>query len=162
MKIISVILLTLALAAGGFFYYQRQQQKEAANRPTERPTTATVESRDIRYAVSAAGDIGPADQVSVRPEVNGKIAELPVDIGDKVKKDQLLCRLDDRDLHTERDQRQIEIDGAKLSLTKSERTYARNQKLYDDHLLPLQQHTLDCSSFICQSKLAVGITKVTL
>ena len=140
MKIISVILLTLALAAGGFLYFNRQQQREAANRPAERPTTATVESRDINFAVSAAGDIGPADQVSVRPEVNGKIDELPVDIGDKVKKDQLLCRLDDRDLMTERDQRQIEIDGAKLQLTKAERSYARNKQLFDDQLLPLETY----------------------
>ena len=37
-----------------------------------------------------AGDIGPADQVSVRPEINGLVSELPVDIGDTVKKGDLL------------------------------------------------------------------------
>ena len=43
-----------------------------AERIANRPTTAVVEARDIYFAVTAAGDIGPADQVSVRPEVDGR------------------------------------------------------------------------------------------
>ena len=62
----------------------------------ERPTTATVELRDINFAVNAAGEIAPAEQVSVRPEINGLVEVLPVDVGDRVKKDALLFKLDDK------------------------------------------------------------------
>jgi RND family efflux transporter MFP subunit len=97
-----------------------------------------VESRDIRFMVNAAGDIGPADQVSVRPEVNGRIAELPVDIGDKVRKGQLLCRLDDKDLQIERSQRLTEIDSAKFQLQKTRRNFERAKHLFAERLISVE------------------------
>src|SRR6188768_1508406 len=109
------IVLILVLVGGGWGVqkWRSTMPKDAPGAVAGRPTTAVVDSRDIRFAVNAAGDIGPAEQVSVRPEVNGKIAELPVDIGDKVRKNDLLCRLDDKDLQIERLTRLAEIDGAK-------------------------------------------------
>ena len=85
--------------------------------------------------MNAAGDIGPADQVSVRPEINGRIVELPVDLGDKVTKGALLCRLDDKDLQIERSQRLTEIDGARLQLQKATRNFDRSQKLFAEQLI---------------------------
>src|SRR6187431_1224119 len=93
-----ILLVALAGAAWGYQKWRTHGVDAETARLASRPTTAVVETRDIHFAVNAAGDIGPADQVSVRPEVNGKIAELPVDIGDKVRKNDLLCRLDDKDL----------------------------------------------------------------
>src|ERR1044071_9725739 len=97
--------------------------------------TAVVETRDIHFAVSAAGEIGPADQVSVRPEINGKILTLPVDIGDRVKKNSVLFPLDDQDLQTERSSRLIEIEAAKLQLEKAKRDYERSKQLYAEKLI---------------------------
>jgi hypothetical protein len=54
--------------------------------PTGLP--AVVETRSIYFSVSAA-EIGPAEQVSVRPEVHGMIATLPVDLGDTVRRSSL-------------------------------------------------------------------------
>ena len=51
---------------------------------------AESELRDISFAVNAAGEISPAEQVSVRPEINGRIEDLPVDLGDRVKKGDLV------------------------------------------------------------------------
>ncbi|MFM1768940.1 MAG: hypothetical protein RJA22_1469 [Verrucomicrobiota bacterium] len=134
MKFIIPILAIAGLAAGGYFLYQnRTAQPRAAAQG--RATTATVESRDIRFEITAAGDIGPADQVSVRSEVNGRIVELPVDIGDQVKKGDLLCRLDDKDLQIERSQRLIEIDAARLQLQKARRTFDRQRQLLEKSLV---------------------------
>ena len=94
-----------------------------------------MESRDIHFAINAAGEIGPADQVSVRPEVNGRILELPVDIGDKVRTGDLLFQLDDRDLQIEKESQQKEIERAKLGIEQAERNYLRSQALYDEFLI---------------------------
>jgi HlyD family secretion protein len=67
--------------------------------------------------------------------VNGRIAELPVNIGDQAKKGDLLCALDDRDLQTERSSRMTEIEGAKLQLLQSQRLYERSKRLYNDALI---------------------------
>src|ERR1043166_1781950 len=95
----------------------------------------SVTARNISFAVNAAGDIGPADQVSVRPEVSGKIASLPVDIGDVVKSGQLLFALDDQDLRTERASKLTDIEGAKLRLEKSRRDFDRSKQLFENKLI---------------------------
>ena len=95
--------------------FWRSAEPTAAAGKSSRPTSAVVESRNISFAISAAGEITPAEQVSVRPEVSGRIDKLPVDIGDKVKKGDILFTLDDRDLQTEKAQRQIEIDGSQTA-----------------------------------------------
>lgn len=138
MKLISIFLLVSGLGAGGYFLWRNGPVIDQAKDAPTRATTANVESRDIRFIVNAAGDIGPADQVSVRPEVNGRIAELPVDIGDKVKKDALLFRLDDKDLQIEKSQRLAEIDGAKFQLQKAGRNLERSKHLFQEKLISVE------------------------
>ena len=133
MRFFIAVVLVAALAGGGYFVWSKVPRGNGQDEAGIK--TAIVEARDISFAVSAAGDIGPADQVSVRPEVNGRIAELPVDIGDKVRKNDLLCRLDDKDLQIERLTRLAEIDGAKVQLTKAKRNYLRSQELFEDELI---------------------------
>src|SRR5438309_2328429 len=102
------IVVLAAVFGGGAWGLQKWRTSLPANSASAlaaRPTTAMVETRSIHFAVNAAGDIGPAEQVSVRPEINGKINSLPVDIGDQIKQDAVLFTLDDQDLQTERAQR---------------------------------------------------------
>ena len=140
MKWFVSLLVVAALGAGGYFFWGQYQRKQAEAAQASEIATAQVESRDIRFAVSAAGDIGPADQVSVRPEIGGKLAELPVDIGDRVKSNSLLCRLDDKELTAERESRVTEIAGAKLQLEKCERSFKRNQQLFEGKLISLETY----------------------
>jgi HlyD family secretion protein len=135
MKFVLALLVVAGVGAGGYYLWSKSPGRDSGSEGSERSTTATVEPRSIRFGVTAAGDIGPADQVSVRPEINGRIAELPVDIGDKVPKDALLCRLDDRDLQIEKQSREAEVDGAKLGLQKAQRTFLRNKQLFTDKLI---------------------------
>ena len=90
---------------------------------------------DINFAVNAAGEIAPAEQVSVRPEINGQIELLPVDVGDRVKKDALLFKLDDKVLQQQRASNLTDIEKAKLNLEKAERDYKRAQQLLADKLI---------------------------
>ena len=135
MKFVFILLVVAGVSAGGYYLWSKSPGRDSFSQTNDNITTATVEPRSIRFAVTAAGDIGPADQVSVRPEINGRILELPVDIGDKVTKDSLLCRLDDRDLQIEKQTREAEVDGAKLALQKAQRTFLRNKKLFSETLI---------------------------
>src|SRR4051812_29538200 len=114
MRLFITIIIVATLSVGGFFFLKQRGRKGAASPDSKPISNASVEERDISFAITAAGEIGPADQVSVRPEINGKIAELPVDLGDRIKKGELLCRLDDSDLQTERDSQLSQIAGARL------------------------------------------------
>ncbi|HVM51293.1 MAG TPA: hypothetical protein VMU04_24900, partial [Candidatus Acidoferrum sp.] len=68
-----IFLIVLAgLCAGGYYGWGRWRKASEAAAVPSRPTTAIAELRDINFAVNAAGEIAPAEQVSVRPEINGK------------------------------------------------------------------------------------------
>ncbi len=144
-------LVAAAAVAGAYFaarqwpdkvmFWKNSASAETGKKPA-RPTTAVVATRNINFSISAAGEITPAEQVSVRPEVSGRIDKLPVDIGDKIKKGDVLFTLDDTDLQTEKSQRQIEIEGAKLQVTtaqlmveKSEINFNRNKDLFAQKLV---------------------------
>jgi HlyD family secretion protein len=131
------IVLLLLLAGGwvGFVQVRAWQGKKLQATLENGPKTAIVEARDIDFSINAAGDIGPADQVSVRPEINGRIEILSVDIGDKVRKGSILFTLDDKDLQTERASRVAEIEGARLQLERAERNYERARQLFEQKLI---------------------------
>ena len=134
MKILIVILLVGALGAGGWYYTQRQRAG-AVSQVSTKVDTAIIETRNIKFAINAAGDITPAEQVSVRPEVNGKIEVLPVDVGDRVKSGQLLFKLDDRELQTQRQQEEKNVERSRLQLGQAERDYKRAQQLFEGKLI---------------------------
>lgn len=136
MKTVVTILVILGLA--GAAYYWRNHLPTPGNTSAgnvARPTTAEVIQTNISFAVNAAGEIGPAEQVSVRPEINGKIEQLPVDLGDRVKKGDLLFKLDDKELQQQRESNVTGIERAKLELAKAERDFKRSEQLLTERLI---------------------------
>ena len=55
--------------------------------------TEKAEKRDITQKVSTTGKIEPEFKVVITPEVTGEIVALPVKEGDKVKKGDLLIKI---------------------------------------------------------------------
>jgi RND family efflux transporter MFP subunit len=130
-----VLVVILGAGFGGYALWNNWQKGKGASVSPEHPSTAPAELRNINFAVNAAGEIGPAEQVSVRPEINGKIEVLPVDIGDRVKKRELLFKLDDKELQQQRSSNLTDIDKAKLELEKAQRDHRRAQQLLADKLI---------------------------
>ncbi|MEM9443963.1 MAG: efflux RND transporter periplasmic adaptor subunit [Verrucomicrobiota bacterium] len=130
--------MILVAAAGywGLPYLQEVQDSAASENLPD--LIASVERRSITRTVETAGDIDPAEKVEVKAEVSAKIKRIHFDVGDTVKKGELLIELDARDLLTEKEARQQEITGAKLELQKAERDFDRNQKLFKKELVAEQ------------------------
>lgn len=130
-----VVLVVLGVAGGAFYGWRSAHQGKPAIALAARSATAVAELRDISFVVNAAGEITPAEQVSVRPEINGKIDTLPVDIGDRIRKSALLFKLDDTQLQQQRAANVTDIDKAKLELTKAQRDLQRAERLLADKLI---------------------------
>ncbi len=130
-------ILLAVLLAGGAWGVQKWSGLNLGGgaAASDLPPTAVAEKRSIQFAVNAAGDIGPAEQVSVRPEINGRIDKLPVDISDQVKKGELLFSLDDKELQNERASSVTDIERARLELDQAKRNYERARQLHDDNLI---------------------------
>jgi HlyD family secretion protein len=137
MKNIIILILVLAVGYFGYTSFTENQNESNSNliKLKNRETTHIIETRDINFSVTVAGEISPAEKVSVRPEVHGKIAELPVDISDQVAAGDLLFRLDDKDLKIEIDTRKKQIDSANLQLEQSKNEFERSKKLFNDGLI---------------------------
>jgi len=135
MKSILTVIVILGLAGGAYWFWKNRATTGNGGRMSTRPTTAEVIQTNINFAVNAAGEISPAEQVSVRPEINGRIETLPVDLGDNVKKGDLLFKLDDAELQQQRASNLTDIERAKLELEKAERDFKRAEELRNDKLI---------------------------
>ena len=141
MKKLIIVLIIAALAGGGWYYYkQSSQNAEPAMQTRQDKGVQKVKRRSIQLSITAAGDISPAEQVSVIPETSGRIKALLVDIGDNVKKGDVLVTLDDETLLKERDTQTTEIEGSRLQVERDKRSYDRAQQLFDKGLLSTAEY----------------------
>lgn len=95
---------------------------------------ARVERRDIQFSIEVTGDVNPAQQVEIKPEVSGRIIHLRVEAGQEVKSGDTLVELDDTDLLTERQGALTTIEGAKLAVTRAKGNFGRGEGLYSAKL----------------------------
>jgi HlyD family secretion protein len=106
-----------------------------AGEPEIRYKEFTVRKGTFRSSVSASGIVIPIDRVQIKSKASGLIEEMPVEEGDFVKKESLICRLDQTDVKAEVDQAKADLDIAKAELKQAENTYRRQQQLYSKGLL---------------------------
>jgi macrolide-specific efflux system membrane fusion protein len=85
------VLLILALAAGGGYYYYQRMERAPGGPAYE---TATVELGDIETSVTAIANMQPKNYVDVGTQVSGQLRTIKPDIGDLVKKGDLLAEID--------------------------------------------------------------------
>jgi RND family efflux transporter MFP subunit len=139
-KFLPLLLLATALAGGGWWLVQ--SGKLGGNGQDEIPDRllARAEKRNIDFSVEVSGDVAPAFQLEVKSEVSGKVKATHVEAGDPVKSGDLLVEIDDRDLITEKQSVQTEIDGAQLEVVKDRRNFERAKELYESKLISREQY----------------------
>ncbi|MHB8433733.1 MAG: efflux RND transporter periplasmic adaptor subunit [Candidatus Tyrphobacter sp.] len=71
--------------------------------------TAPVERQTLVQSVSASGTVNPQNTVSVGTQVSGTISEIDVDFNSKVRKGQVLARLDPSTLQAQLNQAQASL-----------------------------------------------------
>ncbi len=90
--------------------------------------TTDVQSGDFRITVSATGKVVPITQVEVLSKASGEVIELPHETGDRVKKGELLARVDpiDEQRNVKKSEAALDSAKAKLEKAKSELELARS------------------------------------
>lgn len=84
------------------------------------PRTATVERGSLVALVNAAGTVEATSQVNLAFGTSGRVTELDVAPGDKVKAGQTLAKLDTTDLELAVKQAQVSLDTANTQLAQTE------------------------------------------
>lgn len=115
------LLIFALLLAGSLFWYLNNKAKD---RELNYQTT-TLEKRTITTTVLATGNMEPTNTVDVGIEVSGTISEVLVDYNERVKKGQLMARLDSVKLASKVTSYQAAL--AKLEANIAEATASLNQ-----------------------------------
>ena len=117
-RTILVVVFLLAVAgAASWWYWPR------GNAGNNDPATAKVVRRDLASTVLATGAVKPqvGAEVRVGARISGKVERLHANIGDQVKREQVLAELEKADLEAKVNQRSAELQmaEAKLAAVKS-------------------------------------------
>jgi membrane fusion protein (multidrug efflux system) len=83
-------------------------------------STKTVETREVKRTVEMVGTLGGWEEVTVSNEMAGMIEKILVDLGDKVKKGQLLLRFDQREAKLALAQAEANLEATKKALTQAQ------------------------------------------
>ena len=94
--------------------------------------TATISRGDLRQIVSATGEIQPLNMVSVGSQVSGIIEEIYVDYNSRVKKGDVLLKIDTSVLQASVDEAKASLDSAISQRNYAKNEYLRNKTLYQD------------------------------
>ena len=120
--IVAALVAILALAA--VLVHRSALARET---PTYRFTA--VERGDVEASVSATGTLSAVRTVSVGTQVSGQIAELFVDFNDKVKKGQLLARIDPTLQEQSVTDAYAALERAQAQALQAQREHNRNREL---------------------------------
>src|SRR5213592_3207536 len=82
-------------------------------------TTEVIKARDLEAIVSASGKIQPKRLVNISAETSGRVVELAVNEGDRVKRGQFLLQIDPKSLRTRVDSGTASLEAASASLEQS-------------------------------------------
>ena len=125
--IIAASSLVVAIAIGAYVVHSRGGSDKAETAVT----TAIVEKRDMGSLVQATGIIKPkvGAEVKVGARITGKVEHLYANIGDRVKKGQILVRLEQDDLKARSDQAEAAYLEAKAAFDKAKLDLERDKPL---------------------------------
>lgn len=124
------LLLLLAIVAAGifaYFYYQKTNHKKAVVQLAAAP----VKIGYIARYITATGTIEPVDTVSVGAQVSGVVESVYADYNSKVKKGQLLARVDASLFQAQADQARANLMNMQSNLVYQDNNYNRQSKLFN-------------------------------
>jgi HlyD family secretion protein len=139
-KLITILLVLLAVGAGGAAYYMRD------NRPEPTVTTMPVSRGDVVDVVPATGTLEAVTTVDVGTQVSGLVQDMYADFNSIVKKGQIIARLDPSLIQTQIEQRtasvvraEADLERLRVNLADSERKFNQARQMWDKQLIPKDQ-----------------------
>ncbi|WP_374565755.1 efflux RND transporter periplasmic adaptor subunit [Ideonella sp.] len=109
-----IAVLAVALAAGGVAWWRAQARADAPHYVTEEITRG-----DIALTVTANGTLQPTRSVNIGSELSGTVSEVLVDVNDRVKKGQVLVRLDTAKLQDQVAKSEAALQSARAGIAQA-------------------------------------------
>lgn len=118
---------TLFLAALGMAAVFSAYSSQAA----ESLAVAKADYREVAQTYSVEGVVEAVRQSTVSAQISGRVKEINFDVGDTVKKGQVLLRIDERETEQALIGSQAQVMQARAALTQAKANYERSVQLFE-------------------------------
>ena len=151
-KLFWIFLIVVVLAGAGGYGYYRWKQAQASSTQTSTLQTATVRQGDLVIRASGTGTLIAVTESDLVFGTSGKLENILVKVGDKVKAGQLLAQLDDSSQQTalaQAKQDLLELTSPAALATAQQNVAAAQQEIYNDEValnnltVPVKQAIID-------------------
>lgn len=131
----AAILLIVAVIAGTFvFLYQKSRPKEMVYQ------ISTVQLKDLQKSTIVTGKIEPRDEVNIKPQISGIIAELYKEPGQMVRKDEVIAKVKVIPDMSSLSSAENRVRLAEINLAQAETDFKRMQKLYEEKVISAEDY----------------------
>ncbi|MBL8215074.1 MAG: efflux RND transporter periplasmic adaptor subunit [Bryobacterales bacterium] len=122
-RLFSILLVVFGVIGGTAFFTVRAYTRSTQKIDPER--LVKVERMDLARSVVATGKVEPETKVEVKSKASGIILHLPVNVGDTVRKGQVICELDKNDLQPRLREAQAAVSVAEAAVKNAKAEYER-------------------------------------
>jgi RND family efflux transporter MFP subunit len=129
-----IILGLIILLLVGYFGYAKILKKEIE----DRYILAKVERKTISVSVSGSGNVEAEKEIDLKSEVPGKILEILCKEGDRVKKGDILIKLDSENAREQVNLAQRAVEDAEKSLTNAQKSIFDAESALNDAKISLE------------------------
>src|SRR3989441_6740008 len=102
-------------------------------------TTEAIKTRDLDAVVSASGKIQPKRLVQISADAPGRVVNLAVNEGDRIKKGQFLLQIDPKSLRTRVDSNTASLGAAQASLGAAQAQMEQSRQAIESARVQLDQ-----------------------
>src|SRR3970040_497052 len=124
-KILGAVVAIAVIGSVVGFSVSRENRKKVTVQ------TGKVEKKDLVQVVTASGEVRPRRYVNVGANVSGRLIEINVLEGDRVKKGQLLAKVESERYEAAQRQSEAGVAAARADLQRTEADVAAAKLAYD-------------------------------
>ena len=153
---ILLVVLAAAIFVGTFVYlFQRSKPKEIQYQEV------VPEKGDIAKSTVVTGKIQPRDEVNVKPQINGIVAELYKKAGETVQQNEVIAKLKVIPDMSQLSSAQSRVRLAEVNLKQAQTNYNREKQLFDQQLVSADEFE-KVEQALQQAKEEMSIAQETL
>ena len=133
-KYIVVALIAIVFLGTFIFLFVKSKPKEVQYQEL------TVEKADIQRTTVVTGKITPRNEVNIKPQINGIIAELYKEAGQQVERGEVIAKLTVIPDMNSLSSAQSRVRLAEINLKQAQTNFDREQALYEKNLVSAEEY----------------------
>lgn len=135
-RVFKFILLAVLIAAvlGTFYFLWKKSQPVVKNYVVEEVTKSNIEKRTV-----ATGKVEPRNEILIKPQMSGIIAEVYKEAGDVVKAGDIIAKIKVIPDMVSLNSAESRVTRAQLSFDQSKRNFERDSKLFKEKVISREE-----------------------